>query len=56
MVHAHGFDVWQEPYVPRRLPMLFNLRMDPLERAKESGDYPHRRADRGIDGRIRHVG
>jgi hypothetical protein len=26
--------------------MLFNLRMDSFERAKESGDYPHRRANR----------
>ena len=23
---AHGFDVWQEPFVPLRLPKLFNLR------------------------------
>lgn len=38
-----------------RFPMLFDLRMNPFERAEESRDYPHRRADRGIDGRIRYV-
>jgi hypothetical protein len=36
---AHGLDVWQEPYVTVRLPMLFNLRMDPFERAEESEEY-----------------
>jgi arylsulfatase A-like enzyme len=36
---AHGFEVWQEPYVTLRVPMLFNLRMDPFERAEESVDY-----------------
>jgi arylsulfatase len=36
---AHGLEVWQEPYVTLRLPMLFNLRMDPFERAEESEDY-----------------
>jgi arylsulfatase len=30
---AHGWDVWSEPYVTRRLPMIQNLRMDPFERA-----------------------
>ncbi len=28
-----GFQVWQEPLVTLRLPKLFNLRMDPYERA-----------------------
>ncbi|HYA36474.1 MAG TPA: hypothetical protein VEF03_12690, partial [Candidatus Binataceae bacterium] len=42
---AHGIEVWQEPYVTLRLPMLFNLRMDPFERAEESEDYSHWRAD-----------
>jgi arylsulfatase len=42
---AHGLAVWQEPYVTLRLPMLFNLRMDPLERAEESEDYGRWRAD-----------
>ena len=30
---AHGFDVWQEPFVELRLPKLFNLRTDPFEEA-----------------------
>jgi arylsulfatase A-like enzyme len=42
---AHGLDVWQEPYVTLRLPMLLNLRMDPFERAEESVDYPRWRID-----------
>jgi arylsulfatase len=42
---AHGFDVWQEPYVTLRVPMLFNLRMDPFERAEESEDYARWRVD-----------
>ena len=42
---AHGLAVWQEPYVTLRLPMLFNLRMDPFERAEESEDYPRWRVD-----------
>jgi hypothetical protein len=37
---AHGLDVWQEPYVTVRLPMLFNLRMEPFERTEESEEYP----------------
>src|SRR4030095_15341764 len=28
---AHGFDVWQEPFVSLRVPKLFNLRSDPFE-------------------------
>ena len=37
---AHGFDVWQEPFVTLRLPKLFNLRSDPFETADhESIDY-----------------
>jgi arylsulfatase A-like enzyme len=27
-------DVWGEPFTPRRLPLYFNLRMDPYERAQ----------------------
>ena len=34
---SHGFDVWQEPFVTLRLPKLFNLRMDPFERADHEG-------------------
>ena len=33
MQNAHGFEVWAQPLVPLRLPMLFNLRSDPFERA-----------------------
>jgi arylsulfatase len=29
--------VWQEPFVPLRLPKLFTLRGDPFERADEEG-------------------
>jgi arylsulfatase len=30
---AHGIDVWQDPFVPLRLPKIFNLRSDPFELA-----------------------
>jgi arylsulfatase len=44
---AHGFDVWQDPMVPLRVPKLFNLRTDPFERADhEAPDYIHWRIDR----------
>jgi arylsulfatase A-like enzyme len=37
---AHGMDVWLEPFVELRAPMLTNLRMDPFENAHEIGmDY-----------------
>ncbi len=37
---AHGFHVWQEPFVELRAPMLTNLRMDPFEVAHHIGmDY-----------------
>ncbi len=37
---AHGFDVWQEPFVELRLPKLFNIRSDPFETADHEGmDY-----------------
>jgi hypothetical protein len=36
----HGLDVWQEPFVPLRLPKLFTLRADPFETADHEGmDY-----------------
>src|ERR1035438_3348120 len=39
---AHGLDVWRQPYVALRIPMVTNLRMDPFERAEyESIDYDH---------------
>jgi arylsulfatase len=34
---AHGFDVWEEPFVELRLPKLFTLRGDPFERADHEG-------------------
>jgi arylsulfatase len=44
---AHGFAVWAEPFVPLRVPKLFNLRTDPFEIAdKVSIDYDHWRLDR----------
>jgi arylsulfatase len=44
---AHGFDVWQDPFVSLRVPKLFDLHADPLERAEhEAIDYPHWRIDR----------
>jgi len=30
---AHGMDVWRDPFVPLRLPKIFNLRADPFEQA-----------------------
>jgi arylsulfatase len=46
---AHGFDVWQEPFVFLRLPKLFNLRTDPFERADhESISYPEWRINRAF--------
>jgi len=30
---AESFNVWAEPFVPLRVPRIFNLRSDPLERA-----------------------
>ncbi|MFO7662917.1 MAG: arylsulfatase [Chloroflexota bacterium] len=34
---AEGFDVWAEPFVRLRVPRIFNLRTDPLERAIHEG-------------------
>ena len=39
--NAHGYDVWSQPYVPLRLPMIQNLRMDPLERASHEAPSFH---------------
>ncbi len=33
---SEGLDVWQEPFVPLRLPKIFNLRADPFEMADRS--------------------
>jgi arylsulfatase len=43
----HGMTVWQDPFVPLRLPKIFNLRMDPFEEADSVAmDYGHWRIDR----------
>jgi arylsulfatase A-like enzyme len=43
---AHGFHVWEEPFVPLRLPKLFNLRSDPFETGDhESMDYERWRVE-----------
>ena len=37
---AHGLKVWQRPFTPLRLPIIFDLHADPFERANvESGAY-----------------
>ena len=44
---AHGFAVWETPFVPLRVPKLFDLHADPFERAEYEGiDYSHWRLDR----------
>jgi arylsulfatase len=44
---AHGFGVWEEPFVSLRVPKLFDLHADPFERAEYEGiDYSHWRIDR----------
>ena len=46
---AHGYEVWEEPFVTLRLPKLFNLRTDPFERADHEGiDYPRWRLERAF--------
>ncbi len=43
---AHGMEVWEEPFVPLRLPKLFNLRSDPFETADHEGmDYERWRVE-----------
>ena len=36
---AHGMSVWQEPFVPLRVPKIFNLRSDPFERGRRRRDH-----------------
>ena len=44
---AEGFSVWQDPFVPLRLPKIFNLRSDPFEMADRVGiGYSKWRLDR----------
>ena len=35
--YAHSLEVWQDPFVTLRFPKLFNLRMEPFERADHEG-------------------
>jgi len=35
---GEGFGVWREPFVELRVPLLFNLRRDPYERAQHSAN------------------
>ena len=44
--NAHGFAVWEEPFVSLRVPLLVDLHADPFERGPEEGiDYDHWRID-----------
>ncbi len=44
---AHGFEAWAEPFVERRVPLIFNLRSDPFEEAQHTAmDYQHWMIDR----------
>ena len=45
---AHGLHVWQEPFVPLRLPRLFNIRSDPFEEAESSWENWKWRVDRAF--------
>ena len=39
---GQAFEVWREPFVELRVPLLFNLRRDPFERAQHSSNtYNH---------------
>jgi len=45
---AHGFDVWQEPFVSLRVPRLFNIRSDPFEESGPSWEIWKWRMDRAF--------
>jgi arylsulfatase len=38
---AHQLDVWREPFVHLRLPLLFNLRRDPFEKSQQNSNNYH---------------
>jgi arylsulfatase A-like enzyme len=38
---AHQLDVWREPMVHLRLPLLFNLRRDPFEKSQQNSNTYH---------------
>jgi arylsulfatase A-like enzyme len=44
----NGLRVWERRFTPLRMPMLFNLRADPYERADESFEYGKWRVDRAF--------
>jgi arylsulfatase len=35
---GHAFEVWREPFIEIRVPLLFNLRRDPFERAQHNSN------------------
>jgi arylsulfatase len=35
---GHAFEVWREPFIELRVPLLFNLRRDPFERAQHNSN------------------
>jgi arylsulfatase len=38
---ADAFQIWREPFVELRLPLLFNLRRDPFEKAQIDSNTNH---------------
>ena len=41
LARAHQLQVWREPFVQLRMPLLFNLRRDPFERAQHNSNTYH---------------
>ncbi|QAT87699.1 arylsulfatase [Corallococcus coralloides] len=37
--NAKGIEVWSQPFTTRRVPLIFDLRADPLERSEDSVGY-----------------
>ena len=35
---GQAFEVWREPFIELRVPLLFNLRRDPFEKAQHSSN------------------
>jgi hypothetical protein len=38
---GHQLDVWREPFIHLRLPLLFNLRRDPFEKSQHNSNTYH---------------
>lgn len=38
---GEAFGVWREPFIELRVPLLFNLRRDPFERAQHNANVYH---------------